>query len=91
MSDTLQRGYGIADRKEVAELNGRQILQAMIDGKLPAPPMAKALAFELIEVDEGFAAFEGSPDETFLKPLVLLLSEDQMSDHKGARLIVSGG
>jgi len=69
MSEAPQRSYGVADHKEIAELDGKQILQAMIDGKLPTPPMAKTLAFDLVEVGEGFAAFEGIPDETFLNPM----------------------
>ncbi len=69
MSEAPQRRYGVADHEEIAELDGRQILQAMIDGKLPTPPMAKTLAFDLVEVGEGFAAFEGRPDETFLNPM----------------------
>ena len=69
MSDAPRRRYGVAEPKEFSSLNGRQILQAMIEGKLPAPPMAKTLAFELVEVGEGFAAFEGSPDEAFLNPM----------------------
>ena len=72
MRDATQRRYGVASPEEIAELNGRQILQAMIDGKLPLPPMAKALAFDLVEVGEGFAAFEGSPDESFLNPMGLV-------------------
>jgi uncharacterized protein (TIGR00369 family) len=69
MSEAPQRRYGVADHKEIAELDGKQILQAMIDGKLPTPPMAKTLAFDLVEVGEGFAAFEGTPDEAFLNPM----------------------
>src|ERR1700722_9646795 len=69
MSNATCRHYGITAPKEIAALSGVQILQAMVDGKLPAPPMAKTLAFDLVEVGEGFAAFEGIPDETFLNPM----------------------
>jgi uncharacterized protein (TIGR00369 family) len=45
------------------------VLQAIMLGELPAPPMAKTLAFELVEVGDGSAVFEGEPGEAFLNPM----------------------
>ncbi len=61
--------YGVATPAEIAGLNGREILQAMIDGRLPAPPMARTLSFRLTEVGDGFALFEGEPGEHLLNPM----------------------
>jgi hypothetical protein len=66
---TVRLNGGVAAREEIAELDGRQILQAMIYSTLPAPPMAKTFPFDLVEVGEGFAVVEGSPGEKFLNPM----------------------
>jgi uncharacterized protein (TIGR00369 family) len=69
MPDAAERRYGVARPEEIAGLTGKQILQAMIDGRLPAPPMARTLSFELVEVGDGFAAFEGETSEALLNPM----------------------
>jgi uncharacterized protein (TIGR00369 family) len=59
--------FGVATREErAASLTGRQILQAIVEGRLPEPTIARTLSIKLIEVGEGFAAFEGEagPDLT---------------------------
>ncbi len=61
--------YGLATSAQIAGMTGKQILQAMIDGKLPAPPIAQTLSFWLVEVGDGFAAFEGEPGAHLLNPL----------------------
>jgi len=69
MLDTAESRYGVADPKAIAALTGREFLQAMIRGELPAPPMAKTLDFTLVEVGDGTAAFEGEPGGAFLNPM----------------------
>jgi len=61
--------FGVAAREETAKLTGRQILQAMIDGRLPAPPISRILSFRPVEVGDGFAVFEGEPGPDLLNPL----------------------
>jgi len=61
--------YGIATPAETAGMTGRQVLQALIDGTLPAPPIAKTLNFWLVEVDDGYAVFEGETGPHLLNPL----------------------
>jgi uncharacterized protein (TIGR00369 family) len=61
--------YGVANSPEAAGLSGKEALQAMIDGRLPPPPIAKTLSFWLVEVGDGFAAFEGDPGPHLLNPL----------------------
>jgi uncharacterized protein (TIGR00369 family) len=60
--------YGTLQARDIERLSGRQALQAMIDGELPAPPIAKTLGFILVEVGEGFAAFEGDTGPHLLNP-----------------------
>ncbi len=66
---TPSRAYGLADPAEVARMTGREFLQAMIDGRLPAPPIAETLSFEILEVGEGFALFAGEPGPHLLNPM----------------------
>jgi uncharacterized protein (TIGR00369 family) len=63
------RNYGLADPREVAGMSGREMLQAMIEGRLPGPPISQTLKFELVEVGDGFAVFEGEPGAHLLNPL----------------------
>jgi uncharacterized protein (TIGR00369 family) len=61
--------YGLATSAQIAGMTGKQILQAIIDGELPAPPIAQTLSFRLTEVGDGFAAFEGEPGPHLLNPM----------------------
>lgn len=60
--------YGVAKPDEMAGLSGLEAMQAMIEGRLPAPPIAKTLGFLLVEVEEGRAVFEGHPTPDLLNP-----------------------
>jgi uncharacterized protein (TIGR00369 family) len=61
--------YGVPTAAQIAGKTGRQILQAIIDGELPPPPIAQTLSFRLVEVGDGFAAFEGEPGPHLLNPM----------------------
>ena len=61
--------YGVATPEQIAGMTGLQILQALIDGKLPAPPIAQTLSFWLVEVGDGFCVFEGDTGSHLLNPL----------------------
>lgn len=69
MTETKPRRYGVPTREEVAGLAGREVLQRLIDGRLPAPPISEHMTFHLVEVGDGFAAFEGEPGPHLLNPL----------------------
>ncbi|MBV8602834.1 MAG: PaaI family thioesterase [Candidatus Eremiobacteraeota bacterium] len=66
--DAPPRTYGLAAPEQTAGKSGREILQAIIDGELPAPPMAETLRFWLAEVGDGYAAFEGETGPHILNP-----------------------
>src|SRR5208283_508131 len=61
--------YGIATPEQVAGMNGRQMMQALIAGDIPAPPIAQTLSFWLVEVGDGTCVFEGDPGAHLLNPL----------------------
>ena len=61
--------YGIAKPDDVAGMTGLEMLQALIAGKIPAPPIAQTLSFWLAEVGDGYAVFEGDTGAHLLNPL----------------------
>ena len=48
---------------------GRQILQAIIDGRLPQAPISQHLTFWITEVGDGFSVFEGEAGPHLLNPM----------------------
>ena len=61
--------YGVADPAKVRQMSGREFLQAILDGRLPAPPIVGTLSFWLTEIGDGLAVFEGEPGPHLLNPL----------------------
>ena len=72
MNDIPAYRYGVAKPAEIIQLTGKQILQAIIDGNLPHPPISRTLSFWLVEIGDGFAAFEGSPGDHLLNPMGIM-------------------
>ena len=60
--------YDLTKRKEAAGMSGKELLQAVIDGRLPQIPIAETMSFRLVEVGDGFAVFEGDPSPHVLNP-----------------------
>ena len=50
-------------------MTGKEILQAIIDSRLPHPPISQTLTFWLVEIGDGFAAFDGEPGDHLLNPM----------------------
>ncbi len=61
--------YGTVKPEQIAGMTGRQIMQALIDGTIPAPPITQTLGFSLVEVGDGTAVFEGETGPHLLNPL----------------------
>jgi uncharacterized protein (TIGR00369 family) len=51
------------------ELDGMTALQAIMDGTLPAPPIAHALGFDLVAAEPGRAVFAFEPAEYHYNPI----------------------
>lgn len=62
-------GLGSIPHEEVHKYSGRELLQRIIDGHYPAPPIAAVMNFALTEVEEGRVTFRGVPSERHLNPL----------------------
>jgi len=48
---------------------GIEFLRAIRDRRLPAPPIAKLMGFDLVEVEPGYAVFEVVPAERHYNPI----------------------
>ncbi|MEO1091308.1 MAG: PaaI family thioesterase [Pseudomonadota bacterium] len=53
----------------MATYDGLALLRAIVSGELPGAALADVLDFRLIEVERGFAVFEGTPHSRFYNPL----------------------
>jgi len=61
-----QNQYGLIDPEKIASRTGREVLQAIIDGEFPQPPIGQALSFWLAEVGDGSAVFEAEAGQHLL-------------------------
>jgi len=52
-----------------AELPGREFLLAIIEGRLPPPPIISLVGADLVSVGEGEALFRLTPDESTYNPI----------------------
>jgi uncharacterized protein (TIGR00369 family) len=62
-------GLGVIPPEDLPKYSGLELLQRIVEGKYPAPPMAGLLNFTLTDVAEGRAVFRGLPGERHLNPL----------------------
>jgi uncharacterized protein (TIGR00369 family) len=60
---------GLARPEQVMGKTGLEIMQAMLAGVLPYPPIAETLDFSLIEVGPGTTVFQGTPQLKHFNPL----------------------
>jgi uncharacterized protein (TIGR00369 family) len=80
MSPTADNGWGEPRTKQItwydpmitagagASVPGRELLQALVDGKLPPPPIADVFGARLHSVGDGEAVFRCTPDESSYNP-----------------------
>jgi len=62
-------GFGVATPEQVAGRTGLEVMEAMLNGELPAAPFARTLDFLLVEIGPGRALFQGAPGPAHLNPL----------------------
>ena len=68
MDPVSEQKFGVATVEQIAGLTGRQHLQGILDGSLPAPQIARTMSFKMIEIGDGLAIVEGQPGPDFLNP-----------------------
>ncbi len=69
MATMDQPDFGVASLDTMKSMSGLDFMQAILDGRLPRPPIAATLNFALVEVAKGFAAFEGMPGPAHYNPI----------------------
>ena len=62
-------GYGVVPIEQVRPMDGLALFQAMREGRLPAPPISKALGMALEEVELGRVVFGYRPVSDHYNPL----------------------
>jgi uncharacterized protein (TIGR00369 family) len=60
---------GVARADQVAGLTGMEMFEAMLDGRLPSPPIGATLGFLPVHIEPGFAVFQGRPQFDHYNPL----------------------
>lgn len=61
--------YGLVPKTEIMARSGLEFLSDMVAGKLPQAPMCQTLGFHLVAVKEGYACFEGLPQQQHYNPI----------------------
>lgn len=62
-------GLGTIPHDDVHKYSGLELMQRILDGKYPVPPISYQLSFTLTEALEGRVVFRGMPSERYLNPL----------------------
>lgn len=60
--------YGNVSRETLKSVQGLELLQGIIDGRYPGPPIAELMDFAIAELGPGRAAFIGHPGRKHYNP-----------------------
>jgi len=60
---------GVATMAEIAGMTGLEQMAAMLDGRLPPPPIAQTLDFTLLRAARGEVIFQGTPKFRHYNPM----------------------
>lgn len=62
-------GYGVVPIEQARGMDGMTLFREIMAGRLPAPPMSKALGMSLLEIDHGRVLFGYEPVFDHYNPL----------------------
>jgi uncharacterized protein (TIGR00369 family) len=62
-------GFGVVPLEQVRALDGLDLFKGLMEGRLPAPPIAKVLGFQVAEVERGRVVFTYTPVFDHYNPL----------------------
>jgi len=54
--------------KEMLSMTGLEVMQGVVAGKYPGPPMGHTLGYGLVKIDAGRAVFHGTPEFSVTNP-----------------------
>ncbi|MDP1984828.1 MAG: PaaI family thioesterase, partial [Sulfuritalea sp.] len=60
---------GMLTMENLREYTGLELVQKMIAGELPRPPISETLGFALIEAEKGHVVFQGTPQHRHYNPI----------------------
>ena len=60
---------GVVPKEAAQAMDGLSVMQALLEGRFPYPPIAETLDFFLVEVEKGKATFQGTPQTKHLNPM----------------------
>jgi uncharacterized protein (TIGR00369 family) len=66
---TAEAGYGVVPIEEARALDGLTLFKGLMEGRFPAPPIAKVLGFTVEEVELGRVVFGYTPVADHYNPL----------------------
>jgi hypothetical protein len=55
---------GVVPMEQARGMKGLDIMQALLEGRFPYPPIAETLDFALVQVERGQAIFQGTPQQS---------------------------
>lgn len=61
--------YGVTPLEEIKRISGLELIQGMIAGKYPAPPIMRALDFTLDRAEHGVTVFSGDAKFDHYNPI----------------------
>lgn len=64
--------FGMADPVAAMQMTGREQLEAIVAGRLPAPPIVNTMQQWINEIDEGRIVFLADPHPRYLNPMGLI-------------------
>lgn len=59
---------GLTPIEAMKSMSGLELMRAIMEGRLPAPPMAGLMGFTMIEAEPGKAVFAGTPEFRHYNP-----------------------
>jgi uncharacterized protein (TIGR00369 family) len=68
MADSPRAG-GVVTVDELRSLSGLQLMQGLLDGQFPPPPIAVLMGFGFSEIEEGRVVFTATPASEHYNPL----------------------
>jgi uncharacterized protein (TIGR00369 family) len=69
MSDESDGNFGVVPLEQARRMDGLSLFKGLLDGRVPAPPMAKVLGFKVAEVEKGRVVFTYTPVYDHYNPL----------------------
>ena len=64
-----EAGFGVVPIEQASTLDGLDLFKGLLEGRFPAPPISKALGFNLLEVEAGRVIFGYTPVFDHYNPL----------------------